>query len=406
MTPDRERRADLYLADVRHNNETGSLFSDFFQWQTIREDVLHFTPFDSLPREQQDAARRRRYLSFKNSHIPWIASDVTGLLTAIDDLDDLGKSIDFAKAIARNSIAFEKATARRLSGEPRDDAIEAWREACGAPPSPRARKHAFLAHGLGDVLGFLGLSALKALFPEWGLIALALQFAQTTDALFGYGIQLGPVVGLAAELVTRGLEGLGLPFGPETNKYHQINAARVTQKINRTLALAGTIHPDDVMTTVVSGFYASRGDVLPTLVINPTDYPSFTSALTHPWQWPQEGFNAARLAVSIPYNLGAIALNDYIGPMLQNWSGAVGGDPNAIIPPGALSNEQRALVKLTDQGICPGPMCQAELYQDAAVLTNPALRLARETGAPKSILAKAKALGMDIDQVLQTILGL
>lgn len=405
MTPERQARADGYLAQKRRDVTAGDLVADFFQWKRVREDLIHFTPIDSLPEIERDAIRRRRFLAFKNSRIPWQATDATALLTAIDDVDDMSKVPGFIRDYAVRPLS---ALGRRFTGKsttPRDANLDAWRDACAAPAAPRERKRIVLGNGLLDLLGFLGLGALSALFPAWAFALRALQFLQVTDSLFGVGIQLGPAIGLAAELAARAGEAIGLPFGPEHNKYHQLLAAGITQSANKLAASDQTMHPEDRLTTLLALHRSSESDLLPHIVLGADDYPNLAETITHPWQAGEYAFNFARLAASIPYNLGADLVNATLGGMLGNWSTALDGAGPAAVPTAAPNNQLRAVMKLADQGVCPAGQCDAELYMQTRILTDPHRRIDVPTARSRTLIEKAKDLGMDISQVVQTLLG-
>ncbi len=405
ITPPRRERAQRLLTDRRARVDSGDSFADFFQWKRIKEDVIHFTPFDSLPQDEQDAIRLRRYDAYQNSRVPWIVTDASQLLSAIDDVDDLSKVPGFVNDYV---VAPTRGLAKRFTGKGTkraDENLEAWRDSCAAPTSPRERKRFLLSHGLLDVLGFAGLSALTALFPAWAFALRAMQFLQVTDAFFGVGIQLGPALGFAEEKLARGLEAIGLPFGPEHNKYHQLLAAHVTRESNRLPATGGASHPEDTLTSMFAMHRASEGDLLPMIILAEDDYPNLAETITHPWQVGQYAFSFGRLAASIPYNLGAELVNATLGPMLQNWSRALGAIGQPSTPAPIPGNELRALMALADEGICPSPICDAQLYQDAFLLTHGHPRIDVATNRPRSIWERAKDLGLDVSQAVQTLLA-
>ncbi len=405
ITPERETRARRLLSDRRSRVDSGDSFGDFFQWKRITEDVIHFTPFDNLPQDEQDAIRLRRFDAYKNSRVPWIVTDASQLLSAIDDVDDLSKVPGFVNDYA---IAPARGLAKRFSGKQTkaaDENLEAWRDACAAPSSPRERKRFLLSHGLLDVLAFAGLGALTALFPAWGFVLRAMQFLQVTDAFFGVGLQLGPALGFAEEKIARGLESVGLPFGPDHNKYHQLLAAHVTNASNTLPAAAGESHAEDTLTSMFALHRASQNDLLPMIVLANDDYPNLVDTITHPWQVGEYAFSFARLAASIPYNLGAGLINTTLGDMLANWSHALGVGGNPTVPAPQPGNELRALMGLADQGICPSPICDAQLYQDAFLLTHGHPRVDVATNRQRTLWEKAKDLGLDVSQAIQTLLG-
>lgn len=344
-------------------------YSPFSSWERITEDIIHFRPLDSLPQETQDAIRYRRRKNFENSAVPWIVTDYTSLMTAYDDVDDLLKTKQLATEYLLPAAA-KAARALKPGAKPfKDERLAGWREACDARVPPRERKLVFRGFGGWNALAALGLGALGALFPSWRFGLLALQALQTTDSLFGVGLQLGPILGYAAELFFRGLEQTNGPIFNFTNKYEQLKAARVTAAGNRLLAAAPHAHPDDALTSLTGFHYAGTSDLLPQLVIDQDDYPSVSDVLSNPWAVGKEAFDAGRLAASLPYNLGAAFANELLGDALAGWSRALGGPGEAALPKTNPNNQTEWLMKLTEQGICPAGQCEGELAQNALLLS-------------------------------------
>lgn len=342
--------------------------SPFSSWQRFTEDVLHYRPIDSLPQEERDAIRIRRRRAYQESDVPWIITDFTSLMTAYDDVDDLLKTKTLLKDYALTPAA--RAARKLLKGRrlDADEKITGWREGCDVPAPPREKK--LLVPGFGglNLLAALGLGALGVLFPQWRLLSLLLQAAQTTDALFGVGLQLGPILGYLMETTFRRIRDVNGPIFDFDSKYEQLKAARVIRNSNRALAAANHAKGDDAFTSLTGLYYASDRDVLPRLVIDQEDYPSVSEVFEHPWQIGKEAFDAARLAASLPYNLGAAAVNGLLGDALAAWSAATGGPGAAGMPGFTPDNETRGLMQLTEDGICPSGQCEGEALQQAAVL--------------------------------------
>lgn len=407
------------------NVQITHLWQDFFQWRRISEDVVHFTPFDDLPADDRNRIRARRLRAFKDSRIPWQITDLTSLLTAIDDVDDMGKSIKFLREYAvKPAIKLTKppSTLELIKAE---DELDDFKRACALAASGHARKRALLRANNWNWLAFLGEGLLGILFPSWRFIALGLQFLQTTDSLFGVGVQLGPLLGLLSETAFRGLEGLGLPFGPDHNKYNQILAARTTQRMGKLLAAHRQLHPEDRLTLLGAGLAASHPTILPPIVIPPEDYPDvgkairtpaeeawriatgdsscFSCVLTEPWQQLK---NFAGLAASIPYNSVATVLNNFLGPTLANWSESVNGVPSDAQPTTTPDNLQRELLRLAELGICPGKQCNAEIYQDLQALATAGRRFNATDHGRTTIYQIAQALGLSLPaEILTALLG-
>lgn len=369
ITGVRLERADITARAMLAERTPLAEYNPFRSWERITEDIIHFRPLDSLPQEQRDVIRRRRQIAYQDSNVPWIVSDYTALMTAYDDIDDLLKTKQLATEYVLPAAA-KAARALKPGAKPfKDERLAGWREACDARVPPRERKLIFRGFGGWNALAALGLGALAALFPGWRLAALGLQALQTTDSLFGVGLQLGPILGFFAEAAFRGAEAVGGPIFDFTNKYEQLKAARITAAADRALAAAAHAHPDDALTSLTGFHYAGTSDLLPQLVIDQDDYPSVADVLTNPWAVGKEAFDAGRLAASLPYNLGAAFANELLGDALAGWSRALGGPGEAALPKGNPNNQTEWLMKLTEQGICPTGQCEGELAQNALLLS-------------------------------------
>lgn len=374
---DRLRRAEDGAYEALRHTHGNDPDNPFASWQRFSEDVLHYRRFDDLPQEQQDHIRARRRLAYRNSDVPWILTDYTTLLTAYDDVDDLLKTKTLIKDYALTPAA--RAATRLARKRPgfKDEKLEGWDEACGVPAPPRERKLVVPGFGGLNFLSALGLGALGLLFPSWRLAALLLQALQTTDSLFGVGLQLGPILGYAMEKAFRGLKDIGGPLFDFENKYEQLKAARVMQNGNKALAAAPHAHPDDAFTSLTGFYYASDADIIPQLVIDQDDYPSVAQVFDNPWSpvavgenLAKEGFDAFRLALSLPYNLGALAVNNLLGDALAGMSKMLGGPGADGMVEFTPDNEAAGLMRLAEAGICPASQCEGELAMDAYLLFN------------------------------------
>jgi hypothetical protein len=379
ITGDRERRATERALASLSDDPGIAAYNPFGSWRRITEDLIHFTPLDHLPQDEQDAIRLRRRLAYKNSAVPWIVTDYTSLMTAYDDVDDLMKTKTLITDYALTPAA--RAAAKLAKGRKplKDEKLQGWREGCDVPATPRERKLTVPQFGGLNFLAGLGLDALALLFPSWRFAALLLQALQTTDSLFGVGIQLGPALGFAMEGAFRGLKEIGGPIFDFTNKYEQLKAARVMGAGNKSLAAAPHAHGDDALTSLTGFYYSSDADIFPTLVIDQNDYPSVADVFHDPWQIGKEAFDAARLAASLPYNLGATLANNLLGDALAGMSKMLGGGGDSAFPGEAPDNETRALMKLAEQGICGSDLCEGDLAMDAYLLSQQQQRYVQGT---------------------------
>jgi hypothetical protein len=380
ITDERERRANRIL-------EAGGDLIRLFTTTEFFEDFLHYRPHSSLPQAQRDAIRLRRRRAFRNSGIPWIVTDAAGLLEAVDDVDDILKSKRFLGDYIVDPITkTAKSLAQIKAGNWRHTKAQ-WERFCNPQDPPRTRKRGFYnAVGLNG-LALVLARALPAIFPSWRFISLFLQFAQTTDMLFGVGIQLGPALGRVMEIIARGLEGTGLPFGPDHNKYNQLKAARIAKNTPKLTAAAKHMDPDDALSVLFGMLLASDTDVLPHVVISPNDYPDIGEIFgaCFPPNWDVCGpaivdqvGNFAALAASLPYNAGAGLVNYIYSNLLANWSDAT----ENVTPIGAptYTSGQRAIGALIELGVCTPAFCAAEADQILPFLIGVTPRVDIESG--------------------------
>jgi hypothetical protein len=348
------------------------LWKTFFQWKTLKEDVIHFTPFDRLPKEQQDAIRARRLRAFKDSHVPWIITDFTTLAQALDDIDDMGKTAQFAKEYALHPTRIPRGREDVTRALDPDGELLTMRQLCSGKAIPRERKIAF-----ANVLKATGLAsmlppAIAALFPRWRFFALLLQALQTMDGFFGVGIQLGPIIGLAEETIYRGLDKLGAAFSPGDNKYNQILAAQITRRSAYLTAAHRALHPEDKLSMLSAQYAASTRDFMPYVVIAPEDYPNTFEMFHHPWDQLR---NFGNLFASLPYNLEATIVNAAVRPMFNNWSTAVNGEPPPEDTRHVPNSLERRIMATLEGGFCPGTHCNASIYQHFGIENQIAQRL-------------------------------
>lgn len=401
LTGARREAATTRAEGMLRRRDNPDPIADMLSWKRISEDVIHYRRFESLPQNEQDAIRIRRQLAFKNSDIPWIVSDYTALATALDDVDDLGKTGTLAKDyVATPASQFAK-TFLGDRGILKHSPQTGWKAVCDAKLPKRARKQQLKNFSNYNWLSTLGLGALAVLFPSWRIAALLLQAAQTADNFFGIGLQLGPLIGAVAEKAFRVAKDVGGPLFEFENKYEQIKAARITGKSRKLLAAAPEAHPDDTLTLLTGVWRASDGDYLPTLIIKPDDYPSMSDIITGASPAEKELFDFARLALSLPYNLGATLANSLLKAVLGNYSRAAGGPGDPALPKDIPDNEQRALLKLLENGICPAGQCSSELFTDAAYLASERDRYAPQTGLPPRLTDVARDLFLSTDNPVE-----
>jgi hypothetical protein len=390
------RDAEILLGDAAARKAAGDQFADFFQWQRLKEDVLHFQPFDSLPIEQQNAIKIRRRKQLEESYVPWIVSDLTGLLTGLDDIDDMGKTAQFLKRYALDPTAALVAKWRQKAEWNVDPDLRAYRRACQAKVPRREKKRIFIDAAAKTQFPNWGAGLLAALYPAWGFAALLGQALQTSDAVFGVGLQLGPLIGTIEEALFRGAAALGLPFSPAGNKYNQILAQRVTQRSNRMPAAWRALHPEDRLSSLTALLAASDAGLNEKIFIPPSDYPDAINMFSHP---AQELGNFLGLAASLPYNMASLAFDALELPILGNWSETVQGPGATGFAVPGMNNIQRQIAKLLEKGICPGDHCDAELLQIISILRQAEFRVIPHPELFKPLQKVALNFNMILDEI-------
>lgn len=372
-------------------------YNPFGSWKRLTEDVIHFTPLDDLPQADQDAIRARRAKNFKGSSVPWIVSDYTGLLTALDDVDDLMKTKKLVSDYALTPAAKAARNLRKGDKPWLDSVMDGWREGCDVPAPPREKKLLVPSFAGLNFLAQLITGAFCAVLPLSRLACLLMQAAQTTDALFGIGLQLGPVLGFLMEAKLRAAEAIGGPIFHFDNKYEQLKAARILQKTPYHLAAAAYGAPDDALSSLTGFYWATEHAAAPIFVVDPEDYPSIADVFEDPSVAGKEALDFARLAASLPYNLGANALNATVGDGLTNMAAALGWPVNPYRGQNKPDNATRALMKIAEDGICPSGQCEGEAAMDALLLTTQSGYRGLGTGAPVTQQDLARDLGLRVD---------
>jgi len=338
-------------------------------WNEIKEGT--FVWGERTPEQEAEAAARRKRL-FENSHVPWIVSDLGTLLQAYDDVQDVFAFARWNKRLLLNS-ELKKCVGRCVRKGGRS-ALDCFMR-CSCPYGPAGKRM------LKD--GARGWDVASPAMEGWadrvlglkGPMMWALLAGQVSYSLFGVGIRLGPVMGAAMELFFRGLDAVGLPFGPEHNKYHQLKRARVLQQADRIFGSMGELPPGERMRALVALRDAYSGARRQTETI-------WTPDMTKPLSegignaldaigrgdvgyflsadgFIDDAFNVGKTAfemgASLPGNLASYLGGDIMGEIADEFGATAKGEDR--LPEGDLSALQRGMARLQHARQCPGGHC-------------------------------------------------
>jgi hypothetical protein len=318
--------------------------------------------------EEEAAGRERRMRIFANSRVPWIVSDYVGLAQFYDDAQDV---VSFARWNKRAFFPKDLKQCLALKTAAGASPVRAY-FGCVCPGLKSHGKKAgesmfFGWNALGGALAGLAGKLLPGL-GGWAYLALA---GQVSYNLFGVGLKLGPVMGAGMELFFRGLDAIGLPFGPEHNKYHQLRAARLLERAERGWNAGFHLGAGDLLlaTAAIREAYG-LGQVVVPRVFSAKDYPSwsdlygrlgddlmngdFKDALD-PFAFAADVYGTFPklwdVASSMPRNALAYAMNDLLGGMMSSATDGLLGE--RVPGSGELTPEQRAMMAQAHVGRCP-----------------------------------------------------
>jgi len=342
----------------------GRLFDDF-KWSPGRvvgdlwREVADGTIVWGDPTPAQVAARReRRARLFEESRVPWIVQDIGGLLGFYDDIQDIvsftrwNKRIFSPKRIAQ--------CMRRQGKKGRSGAAAVL--ACFCPVGRKGKRDAAkVADKAVKQVGPGLTAALGKLFPFLNPLMYPLLALQVSATLFGVGISLGPAVGAALEGFFRGLDAVGLPFGPEHNKYHQLKRARVLQGCPKLVGSWPHTDWEDRLTSLLGMQFAWRDtDILPEVVLQPEDYPRIEELVTDPFDTFK---SVAGMGLSLLPNAASYLVDDFFEPIVGDVARLLGGEATqAYYDPAPWT---KAALAFIEKGKCPAHTACTSSVEDA-----------------------------------------
>ena len=316
-------------------------------WEELRDGTL---VFHAPTAEEKAAATARRRELFEKSNVPWILTDLGGLLGAYDDMQDV---LAFTRwngkiSLHRDLVACTEYETRR--GEVGITAAlsclcAAGRESKRLVPSQGA--------GWGTLLNaaLFGapFAALLAFLPGMPVVMWGLLAGQISLSLFGVGLRLGAIVGASQELTYRALPDIGFLWGVDHNKFNQLKRANLIAWGDKVVGSGTYLHAGDKLTGALALSMAYR-DIHPAgeVVIQLKDYPKFSNLLKDPYGTVRA---AANLAASLIPNAAAYAANDIFAPALDGLSKLQKG----VVPPDLTTPAPavRAAMKAIHKQKCP-----------------------------------------------------
>lgn len=327
--------------EIRWSTELGLL------WEEIRDGTLVF--HEPTP-EEKAASRERRRVLFRNSHVPWILTDLGALLGGYDNLQDVVSFTNWNRKVYSPGAFRDCIEGRALKGSTGLAAAVA----CACPFGRSSKRSvASAGSGWGNLLnvGLYGapIAAVLRFFPPvsgvmWGLLA-----GQVAMSQFGVGLRLGAIVGASQEVTYRALSAIGFPFGVDRNKYNQLQRAQVIALGDKLLGASRFLDAGDRVLAVVGLSQAYRDShPIPETVVPLQDYPNTANLLSDPWGTIRA---AASLASSLVPNAIAYGINDLVTPALPAISSFVGGVP--LPPEPQLSAKTRAAMRAIHRQKCP-----------------------------------------------------
>ena len=337
---------------MKSGAKIGDLFKEIADGTIIWRQPTERERFEGL-------ARRQRI--FEDSRVPWIVSDIGGLTQFFEDAQDVLAFTKWNKRLFDPRRIAKCMKRAAVSGRPGLAALSKC--LCQAPKRQRKRALSKSVPKFTPDAGFLIPLALR-LFPGTAPIMWALLAGQLAYMLTGYGLKLGAVVGGALELLFRGFEEIGAPFGPEHNKFQQLKRARLLQEAERGVAASRFLNWEDRFLSIVA-LKLALGDLLTPkeTIVDPADYPSFAELFTDPFGTFE---SLVGLADTILPNAYAYTINDMLLPALQDLSRLVHGEQVEI--PQAPNRDGKSLLKMFERGECPSEIVCPELLEDEIAL--------------------------------------
>lgn len=324
-------------------------------WDEISEGTLIWREPSAM---EKAVARERRRIILEDSRVPWIVSDLGGILGFYDDVQDVVSFTRWNKKLLSKkglSRCLRRQSLKGVTG-----AGAAWRCFCARKRRKAKRHYSGATKGFNFMLGIPMAIALR-LFPQVAPIMWALLAGQVMYSIFGVGLRLGAVVGASLETTFRGLSEIGFPFGRDANKWHQLTRARVIRRAERGIGAMMQLPWEDRLTALM-GLRMSMDWLrpIPEVVLGPEDYPDGLELFTDPFGTIQA---MAKVAASMLPNAIAYVVNDLIDPMMRDTSLLVGGTGEQF--DGQMPWEVKAALGQMHKKKCPKPIACDETTEES-----------------------------------------
>jgi hypothetical protein len=175
------------------------------------DDVLHIYPESWLPEDEQRGRRQERAIRISQSPTPESARAIGSIMTWVDDVQD---ALVTASVLARLVATFYKPALPVAAGL---QSAAAALNLFGLTSQVGAITLAGKFRGQSIVRSLLGAQSARArsalrITRALPTIGEGIQILQTTDQLFGFGLSLGPYVGLIQDLIFGSATGATFAF--------------------------------------------------------------------------------------------------------------------------------------------------------------------------------------------------
>lgn len=315
---------------------TGELF------KAILEETL---VWGDVPEDLKARRKARREAILRDSAVPWILSDLVAILQFYDDVQDIVAFSMWNKKLFSPKGLAECMKRQALQGRRGYAALAACM--CPLPRRHRKRMAKKLSVGQMALMGPLAYFLFR-MFPGIAPIMYLLLAGQVSATLFGYGIALGPLLGASMELFFRGAAEVGLPFGPEHNKYWQLKRARALREAERGFGAARYLDWEDRLLAMLGIKFVLRDtEKLPEFVIPPGAYPDLGDVI-------RGDFGAiptlVGLFAAMAPNVAAYMYNDFLPPMIEDLGHLASGNYTAWRED--MNEDIKAALRILERGEC------------------------------------------------------
>jgi len=301
------------------------------------------------PTKTEQAERReRRAILMRDSHVPWIVSDVGSVLQFFDDVQDILALATWNKALVVDPLMLALMD-KRTRFAAADAIADIYKQSCraGRPGKRGASRLAGQLFGrVPKAIARAGLLGTLRNGTMWGLLA-----GQVLRTATGVGVSLGAAWGAIIETAVRVTSGGTALFERGTNKWHQYTRARALKNAERGLAALPYLPREDSLTGIV-GWGMALHDLSspPEYFIDPKDYPTFEQIYRDPFGLMQ---NIGRVVGTFPSNAARYVMHDVLG----RWDSDLAHAIKEEVAPRRHDHDPLMAIalRLADRKVCPDP---------------------------------------------------